>query len=160
MPFIQNVALSDIHNGLHRDAGPNSVLIRILDHDTEFLPTKNQFLEVHHYRFLDIDQWDLKQNPTWVDKACAQEYADEIASILKDALQNDKNVIVHCFAGSSRSGAVCEVGVNLGFNEAFEEAPKWRHPNLLVKNMLYKSLGMPYNFDEKPNSDDWRNLMF
>jgi predicted protein tyrosine phosphatase len=160
MPFIQNVALSDIHHGLHRDAGENSVLIRILDPDMEFLPTKKEFGEVYTYRFLDIDQWDIKQNPSWENKACTQKYADEIAGILQNALANNKNVIVHCFAGSSRSGAVCEVGIKIGFDEAFEGSEKWRHPNLLVKNMLYKSLNMPYNFNEKPNPDDWRNLIY
>ena len=42
------------------------------------------------------------------------------------------NVIVHCAAGLSRSGAVCEVGVVMGF----EDIVKWRQPNRMVKNKM------------------------
>ena len=54
------------------------------------------------------------------------------------------NVIVHCHAGVCRSGAVCEVGVILGF----EDTDAFRSPNLLVKHRMMKHLGLTYDADE------------
>jgi hypothetical protein len=64
------------------------------------------------------------------------------------------NVVVHCFAGICRSGAVCEGGVMMGFNDT----ERYRSPNLLVKHRMMKVLGWTYNENEKPNIDDWRNF--
>jgi hypothetical protein len=54
------------------------------------------------------------------------------------------NVIVHCVAGVCRSGAVCEVGVMLGF----DDTEAFRSPNLLVKHRMMKCLGWTYDADE------------
>jgi hypothetical protein len=54
------------------------------------------------------------------------------------------NVIVHCHAGVCRSGAVCEVGVMLGFNDT----EVFRSPNLLVKHRMMRKLGWTYDENE------------
>jgi hypothetical protein len=54
------------------------------------------------------------------------------------------NVIVHCVAGVCRSGAVCEVGVMLGF----DDTEAFRSPNLLVKHRMMRCLGWTYDADE------------
>ena len=59
---------------------------------------------------------------------------------------NRMNVVVHCFAGICRSGAVCEVGVAMGF----DDTERFRAPNLLVKHRMMKALGWTYDADEKP----------
>jgi hypothetical protein len=57
------------------------------------------------------------------------------------------NVVVHCHAGVCRSGAVCEIGVMLGFNDT--EA--FRSPNLLVKHRMMRTLGWLYD-EQEPHS--------
>jgi hypothetical protein len=59
-------------------------------------------------------------------------------------LENRMNVVVHCVAGVCRSGAVCEIGVMLGFNDT----EVFRSPNLLVKHRMMKALGWTYDENE------------
>jgi hypothetical protein len=69
------------------------------------------------------------------------------------------NVVVHCFAGICRSGAVCEVGVMMGFNDT----ERFRSPNLLVKHRMMKHLGWtyderePHSINGVPVPEDWTN---
>lgn len=51
------------------------------------------------------------------------------------------NVVVHCYAGIFRSGAVAEVGVILGF----EDTHVFRSPNRLVKHRILKALNLEYD---------------
>ncbi len=140
-PWIQNVALSDIRKGFHIDAGPNSMLIQIVDPDTEFPEPSYKFKEIHQFKFLDVEAKDEV-----LDEAmrCSQEQANELVRLLQHAFENRMNVVVHCHAGVCRSGAVCEVGVMLGFRDT--EA--FRSPNLLVKHRMMKALGWTYDENE------------
>jgi hypothetical protein len=63
------------------------------------------------------------------------------------------NVVVHCFAGICRSGAVAEVGVMMGF----DDVGRTRIPNLLVKHRMMRALGWTYDDAEKPDPEAWRN---
>ena len=141
MPWIQNVALSDIRKGHHFDAGINSMLIQIVDPPGDFPTPFHQFKEVHQFQFLDIEEKDFA-----LDEAmrCSQEQANELVRLLQHALENRMNVVVHCHAGVCRSGAVCEIGVMLGFTDT--EA--FRSPNLLVKHRMMAALGWPYDKHE------------
>lgn len=135
-PWIQNVALSDIQKGFHIDAGINSMLIQIVDPAMFFPEPKYQFREVHQFEFLD-----LEQNDTWGEEfKVTDEQAEQLVRLLQHALENRMNVIVHCVAGVCRSGAVCEVGVMMGFRDT--EA--YRSPNLMVKHKMMKVLGWTY----------------
>lgn len=140
-PWIQNVALSDIRRGLHIDAGPNSMLIQICDPPGDFPVPKHQFKEIHQFEFLDVEATDQV-----LDEAmrCSQEQANELVRLLQHALENRMNVVVHCHAGVCRSGAVCEIGVMMGFRDA--EA--FRSPNLLVKHRMMRALGWTYDENE------------
>ena len=90
---------------------------------------------------------------------CSQEQANELVRLLQRALANRMNVVVHCHAGVCRSGAVCEVGVMLGFRDT----EVFRSPNLLVKHRMMKALGWTYDSDDKhsingvPLAEDWDN---
>lgn len=141
IPWIQNVSLTDVRNGFHIDAGVNSMLIQIVDPDMEFPQPKYQFRETHQFQFLDVEE---KDEVLEEEMKCSQDQADQLVQLLKHALKNHMNVVVHCHAGVCRSGAVCEIGVMLGFRDT--EA--FRSPNLLVKHRMMKCLGWTYDENE------------
>ena len=151
MPWIENVAADDIPKRFHHEAGENSMLISIVDPASWRPVPAHKFKEIHNFEFLDVERDDVV-----LDEAmrCSQEQADELVRLLQHALDNRMNVVVHCFAGICRSGAVCEVGVMLGF----EDTGRFRSPNLLVKHRMMRALGWTYDHDEKPNVDDWRTF--
>ena len=140
-PWIQNISLSDVRKAFHIDAGPNSMLIQICDPPGDFPEPKYNFKEVHQFQFLDIEEKDFA-----LDEAirCSQEQTNELVRLLQHAFENRMNVVVHCHAGVCRSGAVCEVGVMMGFRDT----ESFRSPNLLVKHKMMKALGWTYDEDE------------
>ena len=145
MPWIQNVAKSDISTGYHIDPGVNAMLIQIADPPGDFpepLPVY-KFRETHQFQFLDVEE---KDHVIDEEMRCSHAQAAELARLLQHALENRMNVIVHCHAGLCRSGAVVDVGVQLGFNDT----EKFRAPNLLVKHRMMQALGWTYDSDEKP----------
>ncbi len=136
-PWIQNVSLADIRKGFHKPAGSNSMLIQIVDPLMEFPEPLHQFTETHQFEFLD-----LEGNEAFGSEFCVtDEQAKELVSLLKHAYDKEMNVVVHCVAGVCRSGAVCEVGVMMGF----EDTGVFRSPNLLVKHKMMKELGWTYD---------------
>lgn len=136
-PWIQNVALSDIKKGLHMDPGPNAMLIQIVDPAMEFPNPLYSFREVHQFEFLD-----LEENDTWGEEfKITQEQANQLVQLLQHAMEHRMNVIVHCVAGVCRSGAVCEVGVMMGFRDT----EVFRSPNLMVKHKMMRTLGWFYS---------------
>lgn len=143
MPWIQNVAMSDIKKGFHINPSENAMLIQICDPPGDFPVPKYTFKEVHQFQFLDVEKDDFVLEEAM---RCSQEQADELVRLLQHALANRMNVIVHCHAGVCRSGAVCEVGVMLGF----DDTEVFRAPNLLVKHRMMKALGWTYDENEQP----------
>jgi hypothetical protein len=164
MPWIQNVALVDIPRGFHFDAGENSMLIQITDHDMAFPNPKHKFKEIHQFTFLDIEEDGMSntgdgQMIDLSEFAITDEQAAELVRLLQHALANRMQVVVHCHAGVCRSGAVCEVGVMMGF----ADTEVFRSPNLLVKHKMMKALGWLYNEQELHSingvavPEDWTN---
>ena len=141
MPWIQNVALVDVKRANHFDAGINSMLIQIVDPAMEFPTPLKEFREIHKFEFLDLEKDDMLDAEEF---KITDEQAAELVRLLQHALANRMNVVVHCVAGVCRSGAVCEVGVMLGF----DDTEVFRSPNLLVKHKMMKVLGMTYDEDE------------
>ena len=141
MPWIENVALVDIPKGRHHNAGENSMLIQIVDPCMEFPTPMHKFKETHQFEFLDIEANDYT-----IDEAfrCSDEQAQRLVELLQHALLNRMNVVVHCHAGVCRSGAVCEVGVMMGF----DDCEAFRSPNLLVKHKMMRVLGWLYDEQE------------
>jgi predicted protein tyrosine phosphatase len=151
MPWIENVAAADVPMKFHHDAGANSMLIQIMDPAPSWWPTPaHDFKETHRFEFLDAEKSDIFPDDAKISDAQAQ----EIVSLLKHALDNRMNVVVHCMAGICRSGAVTEVGVMMGF----DDTKRFRSPNLMVKHSMMKVLGWTYDANEKPNIDDWRTF--
>ena len=141
MPWIQNVALSDIPKGNHIRVGENSVLIQIVDPCMEFPKPLYNFGSVHQFEFLDLEKDDM---PSAEEFKITDDQAKSLVLILKQALLNRSDVVVHCVAGVCRSGAVCEVGVMMGF----QDTEDFRSPNLLVKHKMMKELGWTYDENE------------
>jgi len=139
--WIQNVSMSDIRQGFHIDPGFNSMLIQIVDPAYEFPVPKYQFREVHQFQFLDAERDDKFPDEAKI----TDEQAKQLTDLLLKAYGQRMNVIVHCHAGVCRSGAVCELGVMLGFRDT----ESFRSPNLLVKHKMMKALGWTYDEDEK-----------
>lgn len=153
--WIQNVAYVDVSRGHHVAVGANSMLIQIVDPGMEFPVPRHQFREVHQFEFLDVEERD--EYPEEVK--CSPAQAAELVRLLQHALDNRMDVVVHCVAGVCRSGAVCEVGVMMGF----QDTEAFRSPNLLVKHRMMRVLGWTYDADE-PHSingvamaEDWTN---
>ena len=144
--WIQNVSLSDIERGRHIRVGNNSMLIQIVDPDMKFPAPLYTFGEVHQFYFLDIEDDGLSNDGSgqsidmsWGKITDAQ--AAELVSLLKHAYDKHMDVVVHCVAGVCRSGAVCEVGVMMGFKDTED----YRSPNLLVKHKMLNVLGWTYD---------------
>jgi len=138
--WIENVSLGDIPKGRHHNAGENSMLIQIVDPDMEFPVPMHKFKETHQFKFLDLERDDDAPE----DVKISDQQAQSLVELLQHAQLNRMNVVVHCVAGVCRSGAVCEVGVMMGFSDC--EA--FRSPNLLVKHKMMKVLGWTYDESE------------
>jgi hypothetical protein len=104
---------------------------------------------------------DVEEKDEVLEEAmkCSHEQAAELVRLLQHALANRMNVVVHCVAGVCRSGAVCEVGVMMGFTDC----EGFRSPNLLVKHRMMKVLGWTYDENEPHTINgigldpDWTN---
>lgn len=144
--FIENVSKSDVFNGHHMDAGTNAMLIRIQDPATEFGKIKHteMFKEVHEFEFLDAEDADGFDEDFKISDA----QAEALVALLRKALDQRMNVIVHCHAGICRSGAVVEVATMMGFTPT----DRFRQPNLRVKHKMMKALGWTYDENEKHSS--------
>ena len=142
--WIENVSWDDCKNGWHTDMGDNSVLIQIADPATFFPSPKYQFKNVHQFEFMDAEDEDNFPDECKI----SNEQAQEIVSILQNALANRMNVLVHCHAGICRSGAVVEVGSMMGFTAT----NRYRQPNMRVKHRMMKALGWTYDAAEEPTS--------
>jgi predicted protein tyrosine phosphatase len=138
--WIQNVALADIPKKHHVSVGENSMLIQIVDPAMTFPIPAHKFKEVHQFEFLDLE----KNDPWGEDFKITDEQAQELVRLLQHAFEERMDVIVHCVAGVCRSGAVCEVGVMMGF----QDTEVFRSPNLLVKHKMMKVLGWTYDENE------------
>jgi predicted protein tyrosine phosphatase len=164
MPWIQNVSLADVRNGTHIRVGENSMLIQIVDPDMQFPTPLYHFKEVHQFLFLDVEDSGLSNDGTGtaVDMSwgmITDSQAQALVALLQHALKNKMDVVVHCVAGVCRSGAVCEVGVMMGFGDT----DAFRSPNLLVKHKMMRELGWTYDSDEPHTINgvaldpDWTN---
>lgn len=142
MPKIKNYDQASIYNGYaanewkyHNDM----FLIQIFDPNCtlDFPKTVigNVVSEYVQFEFLDVDE--TIEYKSLLDFAITQEQANEIHNILKECLENDEDVLVHCFMGVCRSGAVVQHAVDMGF----EDPEIYRAPNQLVLKKLRIAAG-------------------
>lgn len=152
MPWIENCAADDIPKAYHHDAGPNSMLIQITDPAGNIPSPRHLFKEKYHFEFLDIEDCDDADDP---EMYISEQQAKEIVRLLKYAYNNRMNVVVHCYAGVSRSAAIAEIGTHIGF----DAVEKFRSPNTRVMRLMMAELGLPYEVPEHNWREDYRKYM-
>ena len=134
MPNIQNVSLKAVLDGDHMPSD-NAVLIQIVDPGTDFPEPSRPFIKRHFLSFYDVGaDAHLCNQITTVQ-------ATNLVHMLREALAEGHDVVVHCVAGLCRSGAVTEVGAMMGFHVVCTA----RLPNVLVKHRMMQVLGWTYD---------------
>ena len=137
MPHIQHVSLADYQQG---NFLPAQIAIRIADSQALFGEDKTGQV-VYRFIFADVDEGR--------DDQITALQANDIVNILIDAKQKSHNVLVHCVAGISRSGAIAQFAIDyLGFDDVIlnpymRNNKVWRLPNAGV----LKSLRFAYQGD-------------
>lgn len=128
-----------ITQGFHYYVLSKTALIQIQDYYglMKFATPIYPFVKTLQLRFDDDDIPNLESNIN-------QGQAKVIADFLVECLKQDINVVVHCHAGLCRSGAVAECGIILGF----EGTETLRIPNVLVKSLVLKELGLSNDYEE------------
>ena len=109
---------------------------------------KPGYVDILRLEFQDYDSFKQMQIP-----ADAVVFTQKMASLTARFLRKHrgKNIVVHCAAGISRSGAIVEATL-----EAFEEYEDrgWqRFPNGLVKTLMKRAFGLvPLGFEVEKDS--------
>jgi rhodanese-related sulfurtransferase len=137
VPFITNVSMKDVIYGTHKNAGDNSLLISIRDVGVEAPVPMYKFKEIRRYVFSDATKEN--HNPEW-DKLITPQEAASLVEDLVYALENRMNVVVHCYAGICRSGAVATIGGDLGFDFYDNGAL----PNPMVSSLMWQYIRSKY----------------
>lgn len=132
--WILNVDADDLAKGKHIAPSPGTYLIQISDPGEAPVQPHHTFEHTLQLQFLDIgaddecDDHRLRIN---------QSQASRIVEFLQQAFFRNYNVVVQCTLGVSRSGAVCQFGVNMGFRDT----GAYRAPNLYVLQRLNRTVG-------------------
>ncbi len=136
-PFAENVSREDVKNGVHFSSGSDTILIQISDPNAGFPTPQRKFKEIHQFVFVDADDsCDIYPE----DQKITDEQAAQIVALLHRAWENNCNVLVHCHAGISRSGAVVEVACTV---MGFTSTGNRRIPNTRIQHKMMKALGQP-----------------
>lgn len=129
--WIENVSAEAVAYGKHRDPGERAMLIQIGDPLDPYLPEPAlPFTERHQFTFKDLSD----DNPKADTHGISNTQAFEIVRLLNRAFEQRMNVVVHCAAGYSRSGAVVEAGLAMGF----QQSHPMRSPSVRVTRMLLR----------------------
>lgn len=138
MPKIRNISLYEYENGNHPSY---DMAIRIVD-DLSLIKKSCVIPDEFVFVFSDVDETEAG--------AITPSIAQTIVNLLKE--NPDKNVLVHCVMGVSRSGAVAQFAVDFldyqdaGFsgNAGFGR----EHKNADVYKLLRKVAGFSHSFED------------
>lgn len=116
---IANLSLEIIESG-YIPPDKNTILISITDIGYNANIKETNYVDIHRFQFEDIEQEEVdakfEQNdliPNWAT-IISDKQAYKIYEILLNNLFKN-NIIVHCSAGVSRSGAVTEAALKIGY---------------------------------------------
>lgn len=105
-----------------------------------FPKPSHTFKRVIQYQFNDVEFEFVKEDEvtSWgvALQSITDKQAEEIVEELNKAFNEEMNVIVHCSAGVSCSGAVVEAGILIGF----EDTGVYRRPNPLIMKKLFSKI--------------------
>lgn len=134
--WVKNYDMASIYDGYTADElkykeDESCIMIQVFDDGCSVSPPEgferivNSF---HQYEFNDIDAPFDGFEHCIIDDGDAK----SIASVLLSAKKNGQNVIVHCFAGVSRSGAIVQAAIDIGF----KDPETYRAPNDFVYSKI------------------------
>lgn len=122
--------------------GPDEVCISITEPGrAEPVPPLPGFLAVLRLEFHDYDPQRMQPKnfpPGWRPVYFTRQQAQQVADF--STTHRGRNILVHCAAGISRSGAIVEA-ILQAFPE-YEDRGWPRHPNTHVKILLKRALGL------------------
>lgn len=109
----------------------NKILIQILGGCENF--PEIECSDRYQFLFEDCDESEDIIDPVfWI----SNEQAKEIANIIRMAFEQDRDILVHCNQGISRSGAVVQAAIDYGF----QDTNKFRDPNQYVLKKIKENL--------------------
>ena len=127
--IVMNFPRRVIKNGCPIQIDDNDILISIHCSDMARVYVKDKFHRVFYFQFDDVEDPNELNSIT-------DEQAKGIADVIKYAMENNKNIIVHCLAGICRSGAVTRICENLGFIRQANHLSHEPQPNQLVYSKI------------------------
>lgn len=138
--YTSNLSLHDVQNinfpwFIYEDNG--CILIRLHNPDYEFPKGESDYLRENFFQ----EVYELALEDSYI---VPDETIDKLAKLIFDAKERKQNILVHCHAGISRSGAVVEVATMLGY----KDIGRHRNPNRVIKENLRKALGIKHSFEE------------
>lgn len=130
MPKITHIPRKAFEQGV---CSEYPVAIRIADDLSQLQAITNSGQTTYTFVFLDTED----------ESGITEEDARKIMDALLNAKYNDDDVVIHCEAGISRSGAVAQFAIDcLGFDDypapVTAEGQPWRVPNKRVFEFLMK----------------------
>lgn len=131
----------------HTIKAKNCVLVSLRDPGTPRVKACASFIEVLELEFHDLlSEEELKEvKARWI--APHRDHAKAIAEFIRK--HEDKNILVHCEAGVSRSAAVCRVLEEMGWEYRPITSFGTSHANPLLVRLLKKELGLSYYEEAK-----------
>ena len=129
--WIENISQEDIIKGRHYLDPQKTALIQIVDINSVFPEPKYKKDFKYIFKFSFNDTESEADN-----KTITEENAKLIAQKLQECYSQGLNIVVHCYVGVYRSGAVVQAGLLLGYKEARD----FRIPNTLVLAKITKYL--------------------
>jgi len=137
-----------VQHALGREMTPEKdYFISIKSPDYAPIPTPFGEDNACHLEFWDIDDPMHEYAPKGF-------HALKIADFIRKVRDRNGNIWVNCHAGISRSGAVVETLLRLGWTDLEHPCQETRYPNPLLMRLLQKEF--PYAFEGEytsPNSD-------
>lgn len=132
MPKIVHISRKAFEQGLYANY---PIAIRIADSFDQLAPVNNPTQQSYAFAFLDVDECE--------SDSISEADAGLIVHTLLRAKANNEDVVVHCEAGISRSGAVAQFAIDvLGFEDeiapAVDGESPWRVPNDFVYLELWR----------------------
>ena len=143
--YIANVSLEKIEADSFETL-KNKILISITDVGySAKIKNDSEWAAIYRFQFEDVEEEEIysiykKEDilPDWA-QIISEIQAEEIAKILSFSMGKN-NIIVHCSAGVSRSGAITEAGLLLGFK--LYEFSNLRTINKTVYNKIIKNFSL------------------